>query len=102
MFWSRKKPVAHASAPNLYQFHKGEIILPGAEAYVFQQPQTLPIVLLRGAGSHAGQMQVLAGPQIYANLAIPVSSLGGIQHGQMAMQPLIDPSNLVTPVGLGL
>lgn len=102
MFWTRKKPVAHSLAPNLYQFRKGEIFTNGAQEYVLDMPFTNPILLVRGAGHACGQMRIVQHVPSFANLAVPVSSLGGIQQGQFALQPLISPNAIATPPGLGL
>ena len=100
MFWTRKKPVAHAHAPELYRYRHGQIFTNGAEEYVLDQPQTLPIILYKGAGSAAGQLRVLQHPQVYANLAVATSSLGGLQSGQLILQPLISDPNSTNQVTL--
>lgn len=94
MIWSRKKTVAHGHAPTVFSYHRGEIFTNGAMEYVLRQPQTLPILLYRGPGRLCGQLNVLQHAQVVANLAVATSSLGGLQSGQFALQPLSDPNSI--------
>lgn len=86
------------SVPGLYQFHEGDLFEPGAENYVFEPQNELPVKGIWGAGSGvnqgtfypAGAWPVFQPPQVWVDLALPTAGLGGLQAGSFALQPLID------------
>ena len=85
---------------NIYaSYHQGDTFLPGAEGFVFEPSQELPLKGWWGAGSGANQgtpYPVNAWP-VFAS-AIPIVSrptvtregYGGLQAGSFVQQPLLD------------
>lgn len=82
--------VPHTSAPDLYHYQPGiKIMSDNVLTWAFDSPQTLPLLVFRGAGRVAGMLGVLANaPQVVAPLAIPTNSFGGLQTGGIQFSPL--------------
>jgi len=89
-------PPLRARVPHitkLYQYHTGDVFLPGAGNAVYEPappvfPAILPIVQLIGASILAGQLRVTQYPQVYANQTGLVAGIGGVVAGQIVGQPL--------------
>ncbi len=86
-------------APVIYAYHRGDVFEPGAEGFVFEPLQELPLKSWWGGGSDANQgtpYPVNAWP-VFAS-AIPIVSIpavtrqgyGGLQAGAFVQQPLLD------------
>jgi hypothetical protein len=91
-----KQPIKiqHPTAYNLYGYHLGPRFDPGAQAEVFNPFNSLPLIVIRGAGRVAGALDVLQHPQVWFTQQSGIVGLGGIVPGQIMFQPLIDPSQL--------
>ena len=91
-----KKRIAHPNAP-FYQYVPGELFNPGAQSLAFEMRFGLPLLVYRGAGRIAGALQVTQQPQMWANLAVPISGFGGLQTGTFGFQPLYTPTQSAPP-----
>lgn len=86
-------------APMLYAYHEGDVFTPGAENFVFEPMQELPLKGWWGAGSDANQgtpYPVNAWPvfaSVAPNWSLPTvtrDGYGGLQAGAFVQQPLLD------------
>jgi len=83
-------------------YHQGDIFLPGAESYVFEPLQELPIKGILGQGSDVNQgthypdarwpVFAASAPLVTRPLATQVG-YGGLQAGAFVQQPLLDPES---------
>ena len=67
---------------------------PGTGNYAFQPLRGLPAQLIGGSVWYVQRpiREFAVAPQVYSNHAIPFAGVGGLQHGQIALQGLINPS----------
>lgn len=89
-------------AAPIYAYHEGDIFLPGAESYVFEPMQELPIKGILGQGSDANQgthypdarwpVFAASAPLVTRPLAT-TQGYGGLQAGAFVQQPLLDPES---------
>lgn len=80
----------------LYHFHEGDIFFPGAPSFVYESPfERTPIFTLWGAGGILVQAQHMVmpyegAPTVYYPNVVQ-NGIGGLQAGDMMMQPLLEP-----------
>lgn len=79
----------------LYHFHEGDVFFPGAPSFVYETPfERTPINTLWGTGIIVlGQHQLMPFPEspMPMNPNIFTNGIGGLQAGEIYMQPLLDP-----------
>ena len=91
---------ANCKCSGIYHYHEGDIFLPGAQSFVFEPIFETPIKSIWGGGGGA-QGFLIAGagnsffnpiqpPQVYSLQMVKTSGVGGLQAGQMALQPLLE------------
>ena len=83
--------VAHPLAP-LFTYQVGDTLLPGAANEAYQSPWENPIVSVRGRGRFAGALSVVQPAQVWFSPQHGLNGLGGLQAGQLILQPLLDPT----------
>lgn len=88
----RRVIIQHPLAHELYQYHLGPRFDPGAQAEVLNPRFQLPEILFRGAARLAGSLSKFQPPQVWFRQQRGLVGLGGLQTGQIILQPLIDPS----------
>lgn len=90
----RTNPLPQFASPNtpLYRVQLGEVFHPGAGLESFISPWESPVVLVRGRGRYAGTLRVTQPKPSYYTHQNAVAGLGGLQAGQIILQPLLDPS----------
>ncbi len=76
--------------PGLYNYHSGDVFLPGAGNAAFEPAFALPVIQLIGYGIYAGKAPnpLQRAPQIFVSHAARVAGLGGVISGQFVTQPL--------------
>ncbi len=76
----------------IYSYHQGDLFTPGAQNYVFESNFELPLQTLWGHGflPIPQYFNPLQPPQVVANQTLYTNGYGGLQAGQMALQPLIE------------
>lgn len=84
--------IVHPTATEFYQYRLGIRFDPGAEAEGFEPKFTLPLISFRGPGRVAGALRPLAGPQVWFAPQVGTQGIGGLTAGQIALAPLLDPS----------
>jgi hypothetical protein len=79
------------AAAGIYNYHEGDIFLPGAENFVFEPNFELPLVAIWGNAflRTPNTFKPLQPPQIYANATVTTAGLGGLQAGQVELEPLL-------------
>lgn len=78
----------------MYQYHQGDVFLPGAGNYVFEPAYSLVPYSVQGRSTMAGNSPAaLQSPQVWYRQATPVVGIGGVQAGQLAYQGLLAPDN---------
>lgn len=90
-------PAVNAVIQNgaLYHFHEGDVFFPQSPSYVFEPLFENPIVTMWGQAflRKANTFKpVSAVPQVYAYPNIVTRGIGGLQAGELALQPLVDPN----------
>jgi hypothetical protein len=91
----RSKPnprVKHPLAQEAVMYKVGDVFLPGAGNEAYETPWELPVQLIRGPGRIAGALSVTQPPQVWFNAQVGLNGLGGLQAGQIILQPLLDPA----------
>jgi hypothetical protein len=88
-------PAAVGGQRGFYHFHEGDIFEPGTGNYVLDPTFETPLMTTWG---HAflrtpNTFNPLQPPQIYSNANVTVGGIGGPIAGQMALQPLLDPTS---------
>ena len=86
------------SVTPIYAYHEGDILIPGAESFVFESQLDLPLTSLQGGGSGILQGQsypmnawpVYAAPPVMMTPMITIAGYGGLQAGAFVQQPLLD------------
>ena len=75
---------------NFYQFHEGDLFTPGTQNYALEYPFELPVQTLWGNAflRKPNTFSPIQTPQVYSNPTVQINGIGGLQHGQVAYQPL--------------
>ena len=78
----------------IYHYHIGDLFNPGTGNFVFENQFELPLVTLwgRAATRTPNTFNPFQPPQIMAPVFRQTNGLGGLQAGQMALEPLILPN----------
>lgn len=92
-FKRAKAPKGINGNPN-YDFRLGVRFDPGAQAEALEPLYENPVISFRGNGRLAGTLLVFQPPQIMFPGTRGTVGYGGIQHGQLIGQPLIDPAQI--------
>jgi len=90
--WLRKR---YANGP-IYNFHRGQILEPGTQNLVFEPGFQLPTFPVAKGVANLQQLRVLQPPQIVQAQSVPVSGIGGVVAGQIALQQLQMQDNMDT------
>lgn len=90
---SAAKQIAHPTADQYYNYLMGVRFDPGAPSEAFKPMHQLPAIVARGAGRVAGSLRVFQHAQLYFHQQIGINGLGGLQAGQVILQPLFDPNS---------
>lgn len=79
------------SGTGIYDYHEGALFSPGAMNFVFEPNFELPMVGIWGKGflRVPNVFNPLQPVQLYSNPNIVTNGLGGLEAGQMALQPLL-------------
>lgn len=93
MFSSLRK--RYANGP-IYNFHRGQILEPGTQNLVFEPGFELPTFPVAKGVANLQQLNVLQPPQIVVQQQVPLSGIGGLTAGQMALQQLLEQDNTDT------
>jgi len=80
------------------RYHQGDTFLPGAEGFVYEPTQELPIKAWWGGGSGVNQgtpyranaWPVFGAPPVVSYPTVTRVGLGGLQAGAFVQQPLLD------------
>jgi hypothetical protein len=80
----------------LYTYHEGDLFNPGAMNYVFEPQTELPLQTIWGFGflRRPNTFNPIQPPQVWANPTTQMNGIGGIEAGQFALQPLLDPGEV--------
>ena len=84
--WFRKAPKSFYTQVVGQAFNAG-----GMEYGLVKQYQADPLFYDTGTGYRFDVLGVFQPPQVYAPLRAPLAGLGGIQAGQVILQPLTNP-----------
>lgn len=80
------------TVPGVYQYHQGDILLPGAGSKVFEPAFGLPALQIIGNAIYAGAApHPLQPPQVRTTLTTTTVGLGGQVAGQLIGAPLLTP-----------
>jgi hypothetical protein len=89
----------------LYNYHEGDLFYPGAQSFVFEPGFEAPVKSIWGggggnqgfliAGDGNSRFSPLQPPQVYSEATVQTDGIGGLQAGQIALQPLLDQSPLL-------
>jgi len=79
------------SGTGIYDYHEGAVFSPGAENFVFEPNFELPIQGIWGKGflRTPNTFNPLQNAQVWSNPNIVTNGLGGLEAGQMILQPLL-------------
>lgn len=80
----------------VYNFHRGQILEPGTQNLVFEPGFELPTFPVAKGVANLLQLNVLQPPQVVQSQQVPVSGIGGLTAGQMALQQLLEQDNTDT------
>jgi hypothetical protein len=84
--WFRQAP------KTFYRQVVGQPFTNGGQEYgLVKQYHADPFFYDTGTGYRFGLLRVYQAPQVYAPLRVPISGLGGVQAGQVILQPLTNP-----------
>lgn len=83
----------------IYNYHEGDIFTPGAMNWVFEPTTELPLYAIWGKAFTriANTFNPIQPPQIYAQPHVVTSGMGGLQAGQLELQPLLVPDETELP-----
>lgn len=81
-----------ALAAGIYNYHEGDLFTPGAMNFVFEPNFELPLVTVWGRGfiRNPNTFKVTQPPQVWAQPHVQTNGIGGLQAGEMELQPLIE------------
>lgn len=77
-----------------YAFYEGDIFQPGAENWVFEPQVEGPLMTIWGHAflRNPNTFRPEQPPQIYSNPSITNTGVGGLVAGQIAFQPITEPT----------
>jgi|SRR5271170_1440574 len=75
----------------LYNYHEGDLFTPGAQNWVFEPNFELPMVTIWGQAFLSGvnTFPPFQPPQVWAQPNVFNNGVGGLQAGDMELQPLL-------------
>jgi hypothetical protein len=75
----------------IYAYHEGDLFTPGAQNWVFELNFELPLVTIWGNAflRVPNTFNPLQNPQVYSNPNVVNNGIGGLQAGQMELEPLL-------------
>lgn len=78
----------------IYNYHEGALFTPGAGNYVFEPNFELPLQTIWGFGfiRTPNTFNPLQPPQVISQAHVLSNGIGGLQAGELLLQPLIDPA----------
>ena len=76
---------------SVYNYHEGDLFTPGSGNWVFEPNFELPLVTIWGNAflRTPNTFNPLQNPQLYSNPNVMNNGVGGLQAGQMELEPLL-------------
>lgn len=83
----------------IYNYHEGDVFLPGTGNYVFESIYELPLVTIWGNAflRRPNTFNPLQGPQVFAQSTLTPNGIGGVVPGDMELQGLLNPEEEAAP-----
>lgn len=87
---SGSEAVAGGNAASIYHYHEGDLFTPGSGNWVFEPNFELPLVTIWGNAflRRPNTFNPLQTQQLYAQPNVVPNGIGGLQAGQMDLEPL--------------
>lgn len=84
---------------SLYSYHAGDIFLPGADRWVFEPNFELPLVTIWGNAfiRNPNTFSPIQPPQVWSHPNVMNNGIGGLQAGELSLEPLINPEGIAAP-----
>lgn len=75
----------------IYSYHEGDLFTPGAQNWVFELNFELPLVTIWGKAflRTPNTFNPLQNPQVYSQPNVMNNGIGGLQAGQIELEPLL-------------